>query len=412
MKQDSNEIILFLTKPICYASNHYFVYELKQAFDELGVAARIVDLVDEQSREENMEALVGKSFRAMIDFNSILPKLRLEDGSYVLDLIDAPFYDYIVDHPLYHHPVLVNQVKNFHVLCIDWEHKAYVEKYYPHIQSVGFLPLGGMEAQVQVPFQKRRYPILLTATHTPSKEVWKRRKLCSEGIQTELGWVREILQEDRTRTQQEALEILIKRLGAEITKEQFREMMNFHFLTDMYLRAWEREQVVRMIAESGYEIDIFGHAWDLFLEEYSLAGKKNVHIHPAVSFAVSLELMANTKLCLNVNPRFHHGAHDRVFSAMVNGSVALTDPSAYLHKEFEAGEQLVFYDMKNIMNNQKMVHRAEWEKNAKPMEKLLAELFDSPGKLEEIAAGGQKVARKKHMWVHRAKELDEKIMVE
>ena len=180
-----DEIILFLTRPICYESNHFFLYEMCKALEELGVPVHIVDLEDRECREKNLESLIGQSFRAMIDFNSILPKLQMDDGSFFLDQIDAPFYDYIVDHPLYHHPVFEKKLENFHVICLDSYHKSYIEEYYPWIRSVHQLPLGGMQAGEQIPFEKRKFPLVLTATHTPPEKVWERISEISKGLQKE-----------------------------------------------------------------------------------------------------------------------------------------------------------------------------------------------------------------------------------
>lgn len=394
-----DEIILFLTRPICYESNHFFLYEMQEALEELGVPVRMVDLEDKDRREGNLESLIGQSFRAMVDFNSILPKLQMEDGSYFLDQIDAPFYDYIVDHPLYHHPVLEKKLKNFHAICLDAYHKRYIEKYYPWIRSVQQLPLGGMQAGEQLPFEKRKFPLVLTATHTPPEKVMERISEISKGLQKEVSAILELLLEDRARTQEEALSILCRKLGAEPSLEQFREMMNLHFLADMYLRAKEREEVVCAILKEGYPLYVFGHGWEEFKKKEPQY--KTLFVKPPVSFPVSLEVMANAKICLNINPRFHGGAHDRVFSAMANGAAVLTDASEYLENNFKQKENIAVYDMKGITGGSRS---KTWEKQAEDICELLDAMFAEQDFTRSLAEHGQEEARKKHLWVHRMME--------
>lgn len=391
-----NEILLFLTRPICYESNHYFVHAMQEAFKELGHQVRVVDLEDVSCREQNLEGLIGQSFAAMIDFNSILPRLKMDDGTYFLDQVDAPFYDYIVDHPLYHHPVLKQKLRDFHVICLDVYHKKYIEEYYPWIRSVHQVPLGGMLAGERIPFEKRRYPLVLLATYTPSKQVMERILQISDGLQKEVSAVLSLLLEDRSRTQEEALAALCRQLGAVPSDAQFREMMNLHFLADMYLRAREREAVVRTILKEGYPLHIFGHGWEEFQ-------KKEAHAEPLVpmppvSFPVSLEVMANAKICLNINPRFHGGAHDRVFSAMANGAAVLTDASEYLWKQFLHRKHLMVYDMKQITGG---TVSKDWEKQGENICALLEEMIQKPDLTEELARRGQKEAWEKHLWIHR-----------
>lgn len=54
-----------------------------------------------------------EKYRAVFDFNSLLPRLAMDDGTPVIDLFDGPFYDYIVDHPLFHYNCLMTRAKTF-----------------------------------------------------------------------------------------------------------------------------------------------------------------------------------------------------------------------------------------------------------------------------------------------------------
>ena len=56
------------------------------------------------------------------------------------------FFDYILDHPLFHYQGLSSGVKNLHAIVLDEAQQKYVEKYYEKVASVHMLPLGATRA--------------------------------------------------------------------------------------------------------------------------------------------------------------------------------------------------------------------------------------------------------------------------
>ena len=91
------QFLIFAVKPVCYNSYLYFARSLAKALTNAGHHAELFSC--EQEPPEAMERFAGRSYDAVFDFNSELPRLRMEDGSYFLDQIHAPFYDILLDHP-------------------------------------------------------------------------------------------------------------------------------------------------------------------------------------------------------------------------------------------------------------------------------------------------------------------------
>ena len=92
-------------------------------------------------------------------------------------------------------------------------------------------------------------------------------------------------------------------------------------------------------------------------------------------------------------PWFKEGAHDRVFNAMANGSICVTDHSSYLDKILTDGENTVFYDLKDL--------------DALPPK--IDSLLKNPEKMEKMAANGYRLTIKEHTWYARAKTLQEEL---
>ena len=103
------EFLIFEMKTVCYNSYLYFGDSLGEALKAKGHTVTYFK-VDEDNLDD-LEQYVGKHFDALIDFNSDLPRALMDDDSYFLDHVDAPFFDVIFDHPLYHHDSLKNKLK-------------------------------------------------------------------------------------------------------------------------------------------------------------------------------------------------------------------------------------------------------------------------------------------------------------
>jgi len=69
-----------------------------------------------------------------------------EDGTPVLDKLDGPFFDYILDHPLFHYNCLNADLKNLNGIFLDEAQEAYVKRYYPRVKKTLTMPLGAAEA--------------------------------------------------------------------------------------------------------------------------------------------------------------------------------------------------------------------------------------------------------------------------
>ena len=102
-----------------------------------------------------------------------------------------------------------------------------------------------------------------------------------------------------------------------------------------------------------------------------------------------MEAVRNARLSLNLMPWFKDGAHDRIFTAMLQRTVCVTDDSRYLRGEFADGEGLVYFSLK--------------EREHLPG--LVKTLLHDAAELEKIAQKGFRKASAGHTWRERAAEL-------
>ena len=148
MRQD--KVLVFSSREICYFSSNFFANQIAAAFEKLGMETEVCELTKGDDLDEKLECYIGESYRLILDFNSMLPRMVLVDDSSYLDNIDAPFYDYILDHPLFHYNGLNGAVSNFHAIALDEAQTAYIRRFHPQIKTVHTMPLAATEASGRV----------------------------------------------------------------------------------------------------------------------------------------------------------------------------------------------------------------------------------------------------------------------
>lgn len=405
----------------CYGSTFYFS---KRISEELVKQGWQVDMIEIDEINEFKEKLVGSAYTLSWIDGSISKEIvtieAFKDKTYDVvfeinvnsqELANCGF-DYekmskatwhmILDHPLYHHSVLSVKRNHFHVICIDRKHAAYVKKYYPHVESVHFLPLGADAATKWIPYEERKHKVLFTGTYTSSAQAKKEAyEVCSfkESFFEEM--IQKLLDYPEY-TQEQALLAIIKEKNPAITKEELDNierdlpgMLHTQFYFDMYIRCILREELLIQILKSGIDVDVYGHNWELFSEYAKLllpdekSGK--VVCHGEVSYEKLSEVYADSCIALNIMPWFKDGMHDRIPLAMINGCVAISDESPYLEESMQDGEQLLLYSLEEMDEVPELVHQILMDQRA----------------ASKIAAKGYAYAARHFTWKAYTKKLIE-----
>ena len=71
-------------------------------------------------------------------------------------------------------------------------------------------------------------------------------------------------------------------------------------------------------------------------------------IDDRIPYADTLAYMADARLNLNVFPWFKAGTHDRIFNALLQHSLPLTDSSRWVDENFTNGEDIALYDLEHL----------------------------------------------------------------
>ena len=348
--------------------------------------------VQSEDVQQLLESQIGRHYDAVIDFNSLLPRMENEEGIPYPDLIKAPFYNYIVDHPLYHHPALVRPLQNYHVICLDEDHKRYIEENYPHIRSVQVLPLGAVEAAASWKKAKdggKVRALTFLGTYIPSADIMKQIDALPGKLCKELHGMIEVLETDPDLpVDQGFLRLYPEYENTESEKLvsnrnlRLADLMNQRYLADKYLRCHEREKAMTALLQGGIPLEVYGNGWGDFVAERTREEAALFREMGTVDFNTSIKVIASAQVLLHVQPRFTHGIHDRITAAMLNHTPCLSDGTTYLREKIMDEKEILYYD------------KCRLEKLPEQALRLLQD-----GSLRErIAENGYQKARREYSW--------------
>lgn len=375
-------ILMFKVKSVCYDSTFYLADLYGRMLETFGHQVTYFNSDDEPITA--LDRYIGMHFDAMLDFNSLLPNLDTDEGKLFLDTIDAPFYNYILDHPLYHNKQLKAPLARYHVICLDTEHAEYISRYYPHIRSVHVLPLCGLpflsgtesyqvsklfknfaleqvdDTQNNIDEISKKYDLIFTGTYSDPNMLYQRIKGFDEPMSGQMQHMIEIMLAEPALNQEQALLRMLTEEQIPVSKISVPEHLYAFFMVDMYVKSYYREQVLNQVLSTGRTLCLYGGMWDVWQTGYA----SQLDIHEMVPFKDSPRVLAGAWISLNVMPWFKAGIHDRVLTAMRSGTVSLTDDSRMLDQYFAKGEDLLVYDLAELDRIPEMVEYYLEHKNA------------------------------------------------
>ena len=372
----------------------FFANEIGRFFENKGFKIFWYDLNDAKSSFKHLKKFIKPHETALLTFNflglSAEDYLFDIDRGYIWEAYDIPVFNIVVDHPLYYterYELLPPRYYQFH---IDKDHERYYHRYYPELQSGGFLPLAGTSLdykldEIDEHFKDRDIDCLFVGTYMNPDEYMKYiTRINDEYTAFYLGIVDDMYSNPMRSLTDVAHEHCLREMG-EMSIEDWRlcyQCLNF---IDLYVRAVGRERVIKTLVNNGIKVDIFGHKWD----ELKGADSSNMIIHGPVDSVTCLQYMKRSKISLNVLPWFREGAHDRVFNAMANGSVCLTDRSMYLDEIFVDNEDYVTYDISDL----------------KTLPDIYNSLINDKERMYSLAEKAYLKTVKEHLWKNRAEVL-------
>ena len=367
----------------------YFAKQMASAFAQMGYLVFFYDLKDEGRSARRLRKFVRVGETVLVTFNfQGLEKERgvyREGVGYVWEEYRIPCYNITVDHPYYYHERFCDLPEDYHHISIDRLQQKYLREFYPEYTDGGFLPLAGTGLSDGAP-RERPYDVLFTGNYTELSFFepyihW----INDEYAAFYRGIIEELLHSTDETVEAVALRHCEREMG-KVPYDDLRIAFSKMIFIDMYVRNYWRGAVVRTLVNEGIPVHVVGNGWEK-LEDIRRGDL--LTIHPQTDSASCLQMLCESKVALNVMPWFKDGAHDRVFSSILNGAVCVTDKSRYLCEELAEGEGVCYYELNNLSTLPETVH---------------ALLADESLRQEICGRGAEKV-QECHTWAQRAETL-------
>lgn len=401
MENTEDTILVFESKELCYQSSSCFLQEICKELMQEGIKIEYCKLYSLEKQQDQLMSYIGKTYRAIIDMNSTLVLAFVEEKQeYLFNLIHAPFYHILVDHPMHMHEKLEVPLHDYHVICIDSYHAAYINKTFSHIKEVLVVPYAGIVSQrlktweercdtsnrgnpyeeslFKKQYEQRKIAILFPATYMPESYYLKQLASIQPAYETLAQEMYERIASSCICTYEEAYQEIRKDHPrvSQLLGEDGNRCREVYRVMNRYIRARLRERIVIKLLQAELPVTLVGAN----LEHCNLVKRKNVQILHEVSYLQQLNLMADSKIVFNMQPLFLDGPHDRVMNGMRNGAAVLTDSCHFIKKHFIQDKEYLHY--KRNTPEQIPIILRNW--------------IDNPEELTKLAYCGYIKVRKEH----------------
>ncbi len=384
-------------KVLLYNSNRahpamwHNMMSLAEGFQQIGIRTILCDLENRDSTNYAYQMLLETDEIAFsVGFNDIGMWILDSDGvskipvyenfgtPHVSILLDVPYNPYTRGYAV--------PCQNHLITVLDRRNSDYLRLRYPDFSKhTLFLPLGGTGNQSlkDIIHAKRPYDLVVCENFWPLRNTQRKWKegTCSPQISRLLDETLEVLQQNPCNVFS-ALEFVLQQHGF-YEEEYLQRMLPWCEALLLIIKPWRRSEAVKRLIELGIPIDIFGEGWE------HTSNARNLRLHGAVSYEETLAIFSQAKIVFQDEAEFNDGAHDRVFTAMLNGAVVVSEHSKYLDEIFVNGQDMILYD---------------WKINCEAMQQILGILSDDTQRLTMMMQAYQKTDQN-HRWRNRAEKI-------
>lgn len=355
-----------------------YIDEIAQACQDMGNNVLVVDVLEKQSDHVLEEALREISFDMMFTMNAVGL-----DNTYIRKRVPLTC-TYLCDHPAAHAKRLQNADDHTIVFVCDREHERYIHTYMKHITYCKFIPLSGSRTNQLKAFSDRKNEIVFTGSYNKPEPF---RKECLEELPDSLAAFAEYMFQQVKESPELSLEGLLKlalqHFEVQVSEEEFSQLMTDFLFVDAYARRYYRDLGIRKLIEAEIPVRVYGNGWEDFVPK-----TKYLQIESGNEY-IARKAVADAKIALNFMPYFKEGFQERIATAMLSGTVAVTDGSVYISEHFENGRDLCWFSLKNMDE----------------LPALVKGLLADEQRAGEIAENGRRIAEQELTWYHRTIEM-------
>lgn len=397
VNNNTNPVVIIMNSSMCNGAMQSFAKGFANALIELKQATIVVDIDfikkynnEKDIIEQKINHLLGNiaecGCKAVVGFQTGTFARQMEDGDLWGNKVPCPKFNITFDHPLFISYYLMMPIKNHYICSQDEGYVQYIKEYYPSIKDAWHLPPGGiLPKNKSSNLNKRKWDVTFVAVYCNYREgVAAVRMMEKEDRRLALKLMI-LLKNNPNTSASEGLRQVLDAEGIQLDKKEF--VVKLHRMTDA-VRAipfYYREKIVKILVDSGIDIHVFSNTW----KDCPYADNEHLIIHSDVSFEDGVEVMADSKISLNIMSWHKGGMTERIANAMLAGSICVTDTTSYIKKHFTDGKDIVFFSLEDIYS----------------LPQKIKNLLTDINTASKIAEKGKENALKRHTWLNRASDF-------
>lgn len=367
----------------------YFTSALRNGLIELGHDAVVSDqyvhaVNDIAPPEPLVAALQQERPDAVVSLSSFFGGLNIDSGISVFDALGIKFVGWQLDHPIYAPASLTRTLKGRYAIYANPNHLRYARAAKIPGAGMTLMPGGNLPEAPVKDYRAREWPVFIAATYNGAPQRSWEHAEDSPGKRLATAVVDSLLR-DREASLLDAFNVASAKLRLGIRLGDNPEMDDtIHgFLRDplSYVRHFDRNNIIRALADAGLPLTICGGGWQHLLGERS-----NVSYIDRVAFKDIQSLYGNARIVLNLNAG--NGGSERAVYAALAGAAIVSDYGAQVDELLGSGQGVAFFN------------RAKPDTAAH----AVATLLESEKGEAQARCGFDRAARS-GLWRHRAQQV-------
>jgi glycosyltransferase involved in cell wall biosynthesis len=411
----------------------YFSLQLADAFLSGGRDVFVWDLRRSEFSRAAFDALQDPENTTIVSFNFtgfcnedetlLSEKEEQRPGETIFEERGLEILNICVDSPIYYVPHLLSGIRGLRPVCIDRNHAAFTERFFPEYGKVAFLPSAGnllpsvsrrIEGETIFPgllraestrekwftlpalptyeeWCHREIPVIFTGNFVPQEKLRKGiRHLAPEYVEFLEDCIGDF-EKDPSLPMEEGL---LRRIDetfydpgeAHNREEDLKALYSLSYV-DLSVRTLYRGRLIRTLAEAGIPVFLTGKDWELLPCDHPENLRSTGH---EITSAECLRWLQKSRISLNLMPWFKQGVHDRIFQSQLCGCAVLTDPTPVLKEDYADGKNIGIYDPSDMQS----------------AARACAAMLEDPGQTYALAVAGYETAAARHTWAERARTLE------
>lgn len=378
-KKNFKKPILILTGVSeCQGALDSFACRFGEALRKEGCGV-IFGKADDDSGE--VRELLLKPLSAVVGFQTKLYGVGLSDGTLLGNVIDAPKFNFLFDHPIYMTEDFSKRINDVYVLSQDETYADYVNRELPYVVKAWHFPPAGVEGSELS--TEKKYDLTFIGTYNDYRIQEEQMDTLPQNYRRISYRFYERQKEKPNERAEDALYEVLSDMGYELSEGEFVECLFAMGHAVRALMYYYREKVVETLLNGGVTVDVYSDSW----KSAPFATHENLRIHDAVDFEDSLRVMAQSKMSLNVMSWHKGGMTERLNNAMLNKSLCVTDQTTYIKREFS--NEMLQFDLEDFSD----------------LPKRVKTLLEDDAAREEMVRRAYEKAIATQTWECRAKEF-------